>query len=109
MERQLTDTVKFDERRKLMTRTIHGTQDIVLGAVKVGVLKENNTQEYQEDGIRYVLGELKAQKLSLQQALGQASATIEATKHLGEMTQFEKDLKEALQRVAQLEKRTQEQ
>lgn len=98
------DTMKFDSRRKELTRTIIDVNELKLGEKVAGRYDIRNVQVYDEEGIKHVVGELKQQKLQQQKILSQVNATLDATKHLDESDEL-KQFRKMFQQMQQLQGR----
>ena len=100
------DTCTFDSRRKILTRKIITKDKLKHGTKDLGTYEEHSTQLYPEEGIRYIVGELKGQRQTIQETLSAINKTIENTNHLGELTEFDKQVQESINRIGQLRQRT---
>lgn len=106
-----SDVFSFDSRRKVLVRTIKESDKVHLDNKDIGTYRIKNEQEYDVDGVKAILAELKSQEDKIQHFLADRNRTIEAEEHRGDMTDEEKHLKELLvsiQAKERLEKAKQE-
>jgi hypothetical protein len=96
------EQIEYDARKKTLRRNIRIDDDIRFDDFKAGTLVIRNTQDYSEEGIKHILGELKKQRLSLHSGLTQANKVIESTEHLAnELTAEEREEMEHTRKVLQ--------
>lgn len=101
---QTEEKYRFDARRKILHRTVLQKDKITLAGQDAGSYDITNKQEYTEEGVRALVGELKRQRQDVQNALSRVNATIDATNHLEDDDSL-RALRESLNRLKQIESR----
>lgn len=104
MENKSETKVSYDDRRKELTQHFTSEQDVKLGEEVVGNAKLERKAVFKEDGIRMILGDLKAQQAKLEQNLKKLKA---AQKEVPEMTEELKELEKKIQIINDFNKNKQ--
>lgn len=100
------ETYKYDQRTKTLYRKVTDEDNIKLNGKDSGKYKIVNEQEYDEEGIRQLIGELKNQRVQIEEMLSKVNKTLDSTNHLEEDNALV-ELRENLKKLQMIDKRLQ--
>ena len=93
MEPKIESSVSYDDRRKLMVQHFKSTQEIKMGGDVVGEGVMTRESTFNEEGIRNILKDLRAQQTNAEQRIKQLKESLKDVKDITpELIELEKKL-----------------